>query len=121
MSKLLEQRPAVVVDVMVLQNKQLADVPGGDVTGHLHCPAGVVLIVHFDYLQRHDAKIAFTNKWCGKEQFKQYTYLSIFSQSSVHNTALTCANTHRTLSWQHATVNAQLEGFFFPLKLCVVA
>ena len=51
MRELLEQCPAMVVDVMVLQNKQLADVPGGDVTGHLHGPAGVVLIVHFDYLQ----------------------------------------------------------------------
>jgi len=49
---LLEQGPAVVINAVVLQDEQLADVPGSDVTGHLHRSAGVVFAVHFDYLQQ---------------------------------------------------------------------
>ncbi len=48
---LLKQGPAVVINAVVLQDEQLAYVPGSDVTGHLHCTAGVVFTVHFDYLQ----------------------------------------------------------------------
>lgn len=49
-SKVLNQRPAVVVDVVVLQNEQLADITGSDVTGDLHSSTAVVLTVHFDHL-----------------------------------------------------------------------
>ena len=52
MGELFKQGPAVVIDAMVLQHKQLADVPGSDVTGNLHRSAGVGLIVHFDNLGR---------------------------------------------------------------------
>lgn len=47
-----KQSPAVVIDAVVLQDEQLADVPGSDVTGYLHSPAGIIFTVHFDYLQQ---------------------------------------------------------------------
>lgn len=50
--EVFKQSPAVVVNTVVLQNKQLAYVPGSDVTGNLHCSAGVIFIVDFDYLQK---------------------------------------------------------------------
>lgn len=50
MSKVLNQRPAVVIDAVVLQNEQLADIPGSDVTGDLHGSTAVVLAVYFDHL-----------------------------------------------------------------------
>lgn len=45
-----KQSPAVVVNAVVLQDKQLTDVPGGDVTGNLHGSAGVVFTIDFNYL-----------------------------------------------------------------------
>lgn len=51
MRELLKQSPAVVVNAMILHDKQLADVPGCDVSGNLYCSTGIVLIIHFDYLQ----------------------------------------------------------------------
>lgn len=51
---MFKKGPAVVINAMVLQDKQLAYVPGSDVTGNLHCPAGVIFIINFDYLkQKH--------------------------------------------------------------------
>lgn len=50
MSKVLNQRPAVVIDAVVLQNEQLADIPGSDVTRDLHGSTAVVLTVYLDHL-----------------------------------------------------------------------
>lgn len=47
---MFKQIPAVVINAVVLQDKQLAYVPGSDVTGNLYCSAGVIFIVDFDYL-----------------------------------------------------------------------
>lgn len=51
MGEVLKKSPAVVIDAVVLQDKQLAYVPCSDVTGNLYGSAGVVLIINFDYLQ----------------------------------------------------------------------
>ena len=52
MREVLKQSPAVVIDAVVLQDEQLADVPGSDVTGNLDCSAGVIFTINFDYLQQ---------------------------------------------------------------------
>lgn len=58
MSKVLNQRPAVVIDAVVLQNEQLADIPGSDVTGDLHSSTAVVLTVYFDHLPHRNPFIS---------------------------------------------------------------
>lgn len=60
MSKVLNQCPAVVVDAVVLQNEQLADIPGSDVTGDLHSSTAVVLTVYFDHLPHRNP---FISQW----------------------------------------------------------
>lgn len=52
MRDVFKKSPAVVINAVVLQDKQLAYVPGSDVTGNLYCPAGVIFIINFDYLQQ---------------------------------------------------------------------
>ena len=51
MWQVFKQRPAVVVNAAVLHDEHLADVPGGHAPFHLHRPATVVLVEHFDHLQ----------------------------------------------------------------------
>lgn len=85
MSKLLKQRPAVVIDAVVLQHKQLADIPGSDVTWDLHSSTAVVLGVHFDHLSHakliHQSGKMFLD---GQDQnlFNKYQYI-------LHDTVLT--------------------------------
>ena len=52
MWEVFKQGPAVVIDAVVLQDEQLAYVPGSDVTGNFYCSAGVIFIINFDYLQQ---------------------------------------------------------------------
>lgn len=52
MGEVFKKSPAVVINAVVLQDKQLAYVPGSDVTGNLYCSAGVIFIINFDYLQQ---------------------------------------------------------------------
>lgn len=52
MGEMFKKCPAVVINAVVLQDKQLAYVPGSDVTGNLHCSASVIFIINFDYLQK---------------------------------------------------------------------
>lgn len=58
MSKVLNQCPAVVINAVVLQNEQLADIPGNDVTWNLHSSAAVVLAVYFDHLPHRNPFIS---------------------------------------------------------------
>lgn len=51
MGEVFKKSPAMVIDAVVLQDKQLAYIPGGDVTGNLYCSASVVFGINFDYLQ----------------------------------------------------------------------
>lgn len=50
--EVFKQSPAVVINAVVLQDKQLAYVPGSDVTGNLYCSAGMIFIIDFDYLHQ---------------------------------------------------------------------
>lgn len=51
MGDVFKESPVVIIDALVLQDKQLAHVPGGDVTGNFYRSAAVVLIVNFDHLR----------------------------------------------------------------------
>lgn len=51
MREVLEQSPVVIVHTLVLQDKQLAHVPGSDVTRNLYRSAAVDFIVNFDNLR----------------------------------------------------------------------
>lgn len=51
MGEVFKKSPAVVIDAVVLQDKQLAYILGGDITGNLYCTASVVFSINFDYLQ----------------------------------------------------------------------
>lgn len=51
MREVLKKSPVVIIDALVLQDKQLAHVPGSDVTRNLYRPAAVIFIINFDYLQ----------------------------------------------------------------------
>lgn len=50
--EVFKKSPAVVVNAVVLQDKQLAYVPCSDVTGNLYSSASVIFIINFDYLQQ---------------------------------------------------------------------
>lgn len=52
MGEVFKKSPAVVINAVVLQDEQLAYVPGCNVTGNLYCSAGVIVIINFDYLQK---------------------------------------------------------------------
>lgn len=52
MGEVFKKSPAVVIDAVVLQDKQLAYVPGSDVTGNFYCSASVIFAINFDYLQK---------------------------------------------------------------------
>lgn len=52
MGEVFKKSPAVVINAVVLQDKQLAYVPGSDVTGDLYCSASVIFTINFDYLQK---------------------------------------------------------------------
>lgn len=51
MGEVFKKSPAVVINVVVLQDKKLTYVSGSDVTGNFYCYAGVIFIKNFDYLQ----------------------------------------------------------------------
>lgn len=51
MGEVLKKSPVVIIDALVLQDKQLAHVPGSDVTRNLYRSAAVIFIINFDYLQ----------------------------------------------------------------------
>lgn len=42
----------MVIDAVVLQDEQLADVSGSDVIGNLYSFAGVIFIINFDHLKQ---------------------------------------------------------------------
>lgn len=57
MGEVLEKSPVVIIHALVLQDKQLAHVPGSDVTRNLYRSAAVVFIINFDYLQeKHNGR-----------------------------------------------------------------
>lgn len=74
MGEMLKQSPAVVVNAMILQDKQLAYVPGCDVSGNLYRSTCIVLIIHFDYLQRNK-HIDMNNICIRKVQSLLYMYI----------------------------------------------
>ena len=52
MWEVFKKCPAVVIDAVILQDKQLAYIAGSDVTGNLYSSARVIFIINFDYLQQ---------------------------------------------------------------------
>lgn len=56
MGEVFKKSPAMVIDAVVLQDKQLAYILGGDVTGNLYCSASVVFSINFDYLQNKHSR-----------------------------------------------------------------
>lgn len=51
MSPVFKKSPAVVINAVILHDKQLAYVPGSDIRGHFNGFAGVVFIVNLNYLK----------------------------------------------------------------------
>lgn len=63
MGEVLEKSPVVIIHALVLQDKQLAHVPGSDVSGNFYRSAAVVFIINFDYLQeKHNRKTVSTSQ-----------------------------------------------------------
>lgn len=48
---MFKKSPAVVINAVILQDEQLAYVPGGDVSGNLYSFAGIIFTINFNYLK----------------------------------------------------------------------
>lgn len=75
--EMLVKRQAVFIDAVALQSKQLTYVPGHNVTGDLHRPAGVVFIINLNDLQT-------TSGGCQSKLFSKFFYCkSTFVDTSL--------------------------------------
>jgi len=52
MSEVFKKSPAVVINAVILQDKQLANIPGSDISGNLYSFAGIIFTINFDYLKK---------------------------------------------------------------------
>lgn len=83
MGEVLKKSPVVIVDALVLQDKQLAHVPGSDVTRNLYRPAAVIFIINFDYLQEKRNRRAFQPLGSGDTLSRRSctTFVIVWTQS----------------------------------------
>lgn len=111
MGEVFKKSPAVVINAVGLQDKQLANVPGSDVSRNLDCSARVIFIVNFNYLQQ---KQWINYHYRGTEHFPpSWTRTGVVLILAFSNPALNARKGIRQINQfdPHTQVTQQLFSF----------
>lgn len=103
MGKVFKKSPVVVVNAVVLQDKQLADVPGSDIRGNLYRFAGIIFIIYFNYLkQKHSESAIISSSKVRRDRNTKNN----FGQSDTYSSWESC----------FATVSSRYPVAEYPVK-----